>query len=498
VISLRSLPRIAGLSWLLLFVPAAFPQTDVPQANAQKADAQKAPAPAVTCNPALTAGPDGTHPCDALNDDAGKGEAVKPEDQDRPVVQQDDFQVKPLNFQYVPALNGGAPIIAPQPFGFRYLYGGSTTQGYDTTPGAADNTGGTWASVFDGYAAASAQLPGGYLLIQQASTFSHYGATAIQGQSFHRTAVLASGSFTHSLIWSFEANNAVGEDQLQLINPITEKTVGQFATQEPGAAIAGLNNGLIWGADAAGMLTWNLDPTRSVIVRVRDAYHRVFGDDTHDNISDARVEYQKAFSERTTFGVYGQTIRQTGDSACNSNGAGIKGSTKPTRDALVQFEVGPEFDSAGCMKRQGLNFRLAAVDVLNSTTRAYVTASREFSSGYVTRGTWEDNVVIGFGKTLGPRLTWSANGGYVRGDLSTGTIPSYHGYFADTELRHKLSKSLTAVATYRRFDHTVAQAALHRNVAFVSLIWTPAGHSAHRAPEFRPVEGTTSEPGGDQ
>jgi hypothetical protein len=215
----------------------------------------------------------------------------------------------------------------------------------------------------------------------------------------------------------------------------------------------------------------------------RDAYHRLFADNSHDDIGTVKLEYQKSISERSTYGFYGQVIRQTGQIRCASEGAGVEFTTKPSPTAILEFAVGPEFGSSGCGRQQAFNLHFAGAKTLSATLRAYLTANREYSSGYVSQGTWEDNVVAGVGKELSRQVELGFDAGYVKGRV-LGRLTAYSGFFASCELRKRLSNSFTLVAAYRRFDHTVSQEAVRRNIVMVSLLWTPWGHDARRGNQY--------------
>jgi hypothetical protein len=399
---------------------------------------------------------------------------------------EDPSPARQMALHYTPALNGGDPIFVPQPFKLRYLFGGGATQGFDSAAAGPFRNLPTGVSVFDGYAAASMQGSRWYLLMQHASTITHYSSNEIQGQIFHRTAALASGDVSKSLSWALEGRSTLGDDALRLVNPLPSRMVGQFSTTEPVSAAYGIDTGRIWGADLAGSLSWKPDTLRTVKVELKDAYHRTFADDLHNNITNARVEYLKKATERTSYGFFGQGNRETGDLICSTTGGGVEVATKPTDSTMAELAVGPEFGSSGCGRRQAFNLHAALAGALNSTTRAYVTVNREFSSGYVRRGTWEDNVVVGLGKRFNRQISWAADAGYVKGTLM-GSAITYHGYFASTEIRKRITENFTALAGYRRFDHSVSNQGVLRNVVMLSLLWTPSRHNAQRSDPYGAV-----------
>src|SRR5205085_11815465 len=172
-----------------------------------------------------------------------------------------------------------------------------------------------------------------------------------------------------------------------------------------------------------------------------------------NDITNARLEYQKKVSARTSYGLFVVTNRQTGQLVCKSSGGGLEVTTRMTDSTVLELATGPELSSSGCGRRQAFNLHAAMAGALNGSTRLYVNANREFSNGYVGSGS-EDSVVVGLGKKLGRQMVWSVDAGFVRGAL-LGSLNSYHASFVSTEMRKRLSESFTALIVYRRFDHLV-------------------------------------------
>ncbi|HZR29540.1 MAG TPA: hypothetical protein VFA71_12250, partial [Terriglobales bacterium] len=289
------------------------------------------------CDPLLTAGPAGRNPC---GEAAKSAPQIEISEATPPPLLADDPQARPVDFHYVPALNGGDPIIVPQPFHMRYLYGAATSQGFDSAAAGPFRNLPTFESVYDGYLATSMQWRKAYLLLQHDSTMTHYTSPEIQGNVFHRTALLATGDFNRFVSWDFEARNTFGDDALRLVNPLPSRMVGQFATAEPASATYGIHRGTVWGADLVGALTWRPDLEHTFKFYARDAYHRLFSDDSHDDIGMVKLEYQKAISERTSYGFYGQTVRQTGQIVCTTEGGGVEFITKPKSNTVLEVAAG--------------------------------------------------------------------------------------------------------------------------------------------------------------
>lgn len=462
-------------------------------ASASFAQAQTANASTPKCN--FTAGPAASAalPCEQPKDATATVGAV---DETASAKSVEAASVETASEIFAPALNGGEPIQVRQLAHLRYLYGLSTSQGFDSSAAGPFRNLATWTSAYDGYIAATWQMRQSYVVLQHESTLTHYGSSEIQGQSFHRTSLLATGEFSPRWSWNLEARNGIGDDQLRLISPLAQRIIGSVAIPEPDTALAGSTSSLIWSTDVAAAVTFTPNEDNRFTLRTQNAYHSIFADNTHDNIATLRLEYERRHSERFSYGAYGQTIRQTGDVVCSSSGGGLQTSIKITETSLLEAAAGPEVGSGGCRRQQGFNLHVATITSLNANTQTYFNLNREFSSGYLTSGTWEDNVVAGIQKKLSRRIIWDLNAGYVKGTV-LGRLDSYHGFFASTELRKRISRSFTGVATYRRFDQSVSQTPVRRNIALFSLIWTPTRHDAQRTAEYTAVAPNSLTQGSD-
>lgn len=406
-------------------------------------------------------------------------------------AQEEPSGVKPPSLHYTPALNGGDPIVVPQPYRMKVLFGSDATGGYDSAVAGPGGTVPASVFVYNGYVAGSLQGRQSYMLVQQSTSITRYGESQLQAQVFNRTAMAASGVFSKSLTWTLDARNSIGGDSLRMVNPLPARMVGQFATGDSVSAAYGVDSGRILSADFSGSLSWMPSDRQTVRLSMKDSFNRRFADDSDGNIANGRIDYLKKQSERTSYGFYGQTAHEDGFGLCNSSGAGFQIATRPTDATVAELAVGPEFDSVGCGRRQSLSVHTAFAGTLNGLTRAYITANREFSSGYVRNSTWEDNVVIGVGRKLGRGTFFSADAGYVKGSLLASLI-TYQGYFITTEVRRRISEEFNFIAGYRRFDHNVANQTARRNVVLFTLVWSPSRHDARRSDPWTTRESGTS------
>ena len=447
---------------LCLIAPTAFSQTAGQESSSR--DSSTKP-----CDPTLTAGPAGTDPClQAQNQVPGDPTAPMP---------------KPVNATYTTSLNGGPPIVVQQPKHLRFLYGAAMTQGYDSDVAGPFSDIDSWTSTYEGYLAAAWRFTRNYVILQQDSSYTHFGSDLLEGHAFHQTALLATGELDPNLSWIFEAHSFEGDNTLTQITPLPQIVVNGVSVTAPGAATAGVDQGFIWGTDLVSTLSWKVDRRDILAFRAENANHQFLDLDLHDNVASFELQYQRQLSEKTYAGAYGITRHITGTVLCDNVGFGLMASTKPTDRWFLQASGGPEFDSTGCRRHQGFELHATAMYRLHPTAWAYATANREYSTGFVPGSTWEDNVGAGLVKQLTRRLTWQIGGGYVRGFAGGFLTPAsteYHGFYGETQFIQRLSKSFSVEATYRRFDQSITGQSVHRNIVLFTLRWSPPNHDPRR------------------
>lgn len=449
------------------------------------------------CNPELTAGPAGTDPC--LQQQAENQQPNDPNAPNAPAP-------KPVsaNSTYTPAVNGGPAILVQEPQHFRLLYGAATTQGYDSSVASPFNPIDSYFGTYEGYIAATWQFTRNYIVLQQDSIYTAFGSDVVEGSSFHHTAAIASGEFNPNLGWLLEAHSQVGDNSLTLLNPLPGTIIGGVTVTSPSSVLVGSNEGFVWGTDVIGTLNWKVNRRNSFSFRAENANRQFYDLDLHDNQAIFELQYKRALSERTYVGAYGITRHQTGDILCDNVGFGLLASTRPSERLILEASGGPEWDSSGCRRHQGFDLHFSGAYRLHPRVWGFLMANRQYSSGFLPNGVWEDNIGAGFSSRLKKNLTWEVSGGYLQGYtvgfiLPPTTIGSYHGFYAETRFIERLSSAFTLEEAYRRFDSTSAGLTGHRNVFFVTLRWSPRKHDAWRTekypyPQTEPIDkGTRSD-----
>lgn len=388
-----------------------------------------------------------------------------------------------LNTNYASSLNGGgAPIATRSTRHAQLLYSLSTSQGYDSNIAGPFSNVNSYTSIYEGYLGGLWRFSKGYALVQQDSAFTFFGSSQIQGSSsgFHQTAVIGDYEFNPNLDLLFEASSSIGNNTLTQLLPATQVLIHGIPVISPANATAGLDLGFVWGTDLVGSLNWKPDSRDIFSFRAENANRQFYGLDLHDNRQTYKLIYQRGLSERAFVGAYGLTRHETGIAACDSYGFGLSATVKPTNRTYLQAEGGPEFDSTGCLRHQGFELHFAGTYQTSRTSNIYALVDRQLSSGFVPNSTWQDDASAGFAKQLTRRLWWSVGAGYERGFIFP-TLAAYHGIYAQTEFRQRLSNSFTFEGLYRRLDQSITGLGSQRNIIVFTLRWSPRRHDPGRS-----------------
>ena len=430
--------------------------------------------PSNPCDPNLTAGPAGSDPCLQAQNQGPSDPTAPP--------------AKPVTPIYAPSLNGGPPIEVQQSRHLRWLYGLAVTQGYDSNAAGPFSDIDTWTSTYEGYLAAAWRFNRSYVVLQQDTSYTHFGSNLLQGHAFNQESLLATGELDPNIGWIFEAHSFEGNNTLTQLLSLPGIVVNGVTIASPGVATAGFDEGFIWGTDVVSTLNWKPDRRDIFSFRAENANQQFFDLNLHDNLTTLELQYQRGLTQETFGGVYGLTRHETGTISCDSVGFGLIGSTKPTDRLYLQASGGPQFDSTGCRRHQGFELHFAAVYRARHSTWLYAAADRQYSMGFVPNSTWEDDASVGLGKQLTRRLVLSLSTGYLSGYTGGGfLVPAttgYRGFYEQAQLIQRLSKSFTFEGTYRRYDQSAAGLATHRNLVLFTLRWSPPNHDARRATMF--------------
>jgi hypothetical protein len=297
-------------------------------------------------------------------------------------------------------------------------------------------------------------------------------------QAFQALSLTAQGALTRRWSWTFIANGGYGSEATRLEGPLTYSLIQNTPVLDASSTVLLPATNVLFVANTA-RLTFQKDERNSFGFTLLHTYTGIDGNPNdpsvpaeRSNAVGVKVDYGHAISTRLMLTAYADEETVVND-ACFTYGGGVGLSAKLTRAVTLDVQGGPQFTSSGCGVQQAGNFRAILVDHINRKDRIYASVSREFTTAYQARGTWQDTVAGGFGKGMG-RAGFATDAGFVRAALPG--AQDYHGFFVGSRFHLKIANSLGLTAGYRAFRVTgggLPSGVL--NIVAVSIDWYPPG-----------------------
>jgi hypothetical protein len=358
------------------------------------------------------------------------------------------------------------------------FYGLSASAVYSDDP-AALGTGKTASTAFTPYVALLEPTRTGSYLLQYSAVVAPQDVVSGGPQVFHTAGVAVVGALSRRLTWSLSSNGSFGSESARLQGPLAYTVVQStpMASSAESAVLLPATNVLFientatldWRKSARETLGFSLVNTYAGIERNPAVPDSVA---SHSDAVGAKMHYDRSLSSHYSLSLYGEAEMLLQIPVCQTYGVGAGLAIRVNQAVSLSFAGGPQFSSQACGGAQSANFSASIAVNLTRHDRVYASANRQFSTGYLTAGTWEDNVAAGFAKDMG-RLHFTTDAGWVRAE-ETSPIPTYHGYFVVPRVSFRLTESLSASAAYRDFHGSGGLLGdATANIASVSLEWRP-------------------------
>jgi hypothetical protein len=321
----------------------------------------------------------------------------------------------------------------------------------------------------------------GSFLLQYDAVVNPHDPNALGGgpQAYQSLSLTAQGALTRRWSWTFIGSGGYGSEATRLEGPLTYSLIQNTPILNASSTVLLPATNVLFVANTA-QLTFQKDERNSFGFTLLNTYtgidenpndRSIAGE--HANAVGVKVDYGHAVSSRLMLTSYADEETVVSGPACYTYGGGVGLSAKLTRAVSLDVQGGPQFTSSGCGVQQGGNFRAILVDHINRKDRVYASVSREFTTAYQARGTWQDTVAVGFAKSM-RRSTFATDAGFVRDALPG--VPEYRGFFVAPRFHIKIANSLGLTAGYRAFRVTgggLPNGVL--NIAAVSIDWYPPG-----------------------
>lgn len=279
--------------------------------------------------------------------------------------------------------------------------------------------------------------------------------------------------------WALQlgSTNTYGTDSSRLLSPPAFDVNKGVPIADPGSAVFQFNNGKVFTtADNVG-LTWQRSPSQSMHFSAQESYFTSLDTGQSSSATFAQMSYSAAVSARTSFNVGGNYYHQAFSvGSCDGYGFSFGISRQVGRHINLDVAGGPEFATAPCNKGLGGNYGIAISYPLSRRSRVGLTANRSYMTNYLPNTQWSDTAALSYARQLSESFEINVNSGYsrsVRAQTVKTVQGAYVGYFVETYLSWKLSRTISLGATYRRFEQVSGGPMQGQNVGLISLGWNP-------------------------
>jgi hypothetical protein len=354
-----------------------------------------------------------------------------------------------------------------------FMYGMGVSESYDNFEGSS------------GSQDSSALLLNTHVAIINASSLSsfsfQYAPSVVQSTSgpssrevFQAGTISFGQPIARNWMLQLSSTNTYGTDSSRLLSPPAFDVNRGVPVVDPSSAVFQFNRGNVFTtADIVG-LHWQRTASQSMNFSAGESYFSPLDGGSSSRSTSANVSYSAAVSPRTVFNVGGNYHHQTISlGSCDGYGFSVGISREVGRRINLSAEGGPEFETAPCSKGLSGNYTVTMSYVLSRSSRLGLAASRSYMPNYLANTQWSDTATASYGKQLSESVEVSLNSGYDRSARAQTGLGAYVGYFVGAELSWKLSHTIALGTSYRRFEQVSGGPIQRRNVALISLVWSP-------------------------
>jgi len=376
--------------------------------------------------------------------------------------------------QYVPALDGTGLIALDTPKPFQLLVGGTVSGGWDSNP--EDLTGGESTGVYavSPYVGVQASGSRTQFLFQYQPTITRY--TSYSAETMQTMSAKLLGNLSPRVNWSLGFHGSHGEDSVRLLAPADSTAVGDQAGITPTSAAYLENAGTVTDLQGEASLHFNRSQRDAFDVHLTNSFDRVEGLNQSDAVATMNLAYSRNLSPALAILGYQQTsYYYYGPLKCTTFGVGAGFNWQPRQSTFLSVKAGPQLDTPSCGTRQGLSYSVKLATKLTGSSQIYFLAERQPVTAYLGPGLWQDGVSGGYQRQLTTTNTITIDAGFVTSTTLT-NLSSYTGGYFDSSYVHSFRRGLSTACTFRSFVGSSNGANFNRNVALVSLTWTPNAH----------------------
>lgn len=383
------------------------------------------------------------------------------------------------NAQTVPALNGAGLLSLDEFTKPSLIYGFGVSSGWDSNP-AQLVTGpqGSGLVVVNPYFGVQGTHRATQYVIQYAPTFTHYTSGNYGNGWLHTGSAWLQGAVNERWHWTASADASYGQDNLRFLAPVSTVAVG---------GVAGLDrNAAAYQSQAGQGVFLNANLGLSYLRSERDSYQFSLGNafsgfqslGGDNGLVSARLDYIRRLSPTVNLTTYAQTLSGYGATPCESVGGGVGATWQVRGRTSLEVDGGPLFTVAQCEASQNYTFNAAFSTRLSALSQIYVRADRQYGSGYLGPGLWQNSAAGGYQRTMALGAL-SLDAGYT-GSTGLTSQTNYEGVFVGGSFGRQFGRGLDPSVSYRRIVTNAAGTGFNRQIVLFSLTWNSAGVSGSK------------------
>jgi hypothetical protein len=375
--------------------------------------------------------------------------------------------------QFAAALNGSGLISMDSTLSSRLLLGTTLTGGWDSNPNSLQNgisSGVYTLSPYVGIQASSAKTQ---LVLQYQPTLVRYSSGVYSNQTIHIGSIEVIRDINERWTWDLKTTGSYGEDSTRLLAPQQTVAVGGVPGSAPSNASYIPNAGNVTHFDTGLTVHYTESQRDSVEFVFANSISKYSGLNEDNNIASVSARYNRALSPTLSGFAYGSGFYYYGNINCPSFGGGIGLLWQIRVKTSLSVSGGPQISSASCGNQQGFSYNVAFSTRLSAKSQIYLTAARQPTTSYLGPGLWEVSAFGGYQREVMAKGAFSIDVGYISSNSLTVTN-SYHNTYYDCSYSYSLIHGLGISSSYRGYLGNTGQANFHRNLAQISLTWSPS------------------------
>jgi hypothetical protein len=378
--------------------------------------------------------------------------------------------------EYVPALDASGLIALNNTLKTQLLVGANFSNGWDSNPGEQQQSESTGTILLSPYIGFQISSNNTHAVLQYQPTIQSYPF----GQYSSGTMNLASASVTGNVgerwHWNFNGAGSYGNDYIRQLAPSQTEAVGNVAGTSSNTTAYLPNAGKVTYANGEAELRYDKSERDTIDIQASNSYSKSSGLEENGGTSSALLNYHHLISPKLGLNAYTQTSYYYGSTNCTGWGGGLGITWKPIGHTTLDVSGGPQLMSSACSNQKGFAYSASYSSRLTSKSQIYATSSRQKVTSYVGPSLWIETFAAGYQRELGHATTLSADVGYVSTD-SLQTVNSYRNTYFDGIYSRLVGHALAFSVCYRNYSGNIGSTNYTRNIALLSLSWTPrAGH----------------------